>query len=147
MPVGINLRRIIAVSKSATSPKVGPVTNDITPFMPPNKDDADAVPAKIAVPPEITVIKALAMYITPMLGRTPVIGANKPPASPETAAPSENVTMYILDVDIPKHEDISAFCMVARATSPREVYLRVRNTAKSNIKTVKIKNNSYPEEL
>ena len=47
----------------------------------------------MAEPPEITVIKALAIYMTPMLGNTPVIGTKRPPANPLTAAPRENVTM------------------------------------------------------
>ena len=51
----------MAVRRSATSPMVGPVRNEATPFTPPSSADADTVPARIAAPPEMTVMNALAM--------------------------------------------------------------------------------------
>jgi hypothetical protein len=61
MPVGIKRKRIIAVKSKATSPNVGPVTYDITPFTLPSSIDAEVVPASMAEPPEITVMKAFPM--------------------------------------------------------------------------------------
>ena len=59
MPCGINLKSTIARRSNATSPIVGPTTNATIPLTAPKRIEAEAVPASIAVPPEITVMNAL----------------------------------------------------------------------------------------
>ena len=53
----------------------------------------DSVPAITAEPPVMTVMKAFAIYAPPDDGSSPVSGASTPPASPDSAAPTVNVSM------------------------------------------------------
>ena len=59
----------------------------------PNSAEAVAVPATIASPPPITVMKVLAMYASPIVGSTPLTGARIAPARPDSAAPTANATV------------------------------------------------------
>jgi hypothetical protein len=60
--------------------------------MVPSNAEAMAVPERIAAPPLITVMNALAIEAAPMVGTTPVSGAKSPPARPDSAEPMAKVT-------------------------------------------------------
>jgi hypothetical protein len=61
MPLGIKRRRIIAAKSSAISPNVDPAMKEKTPLIPPSRIEPAVVPARMAAPPEITVMKAFAI--------------------------------------------------------------------------------------
>ncbi len=74
-----------------TSPNTGLVRKVAPVSSAPSKVDDASVPATAALPPLMTVIKALATYCAPMAGTTPDKGAIMPPANPERAAPIAKV--------------------------------------------------------
>jgi len=91
IPCGNSRSSTTAAASRATSPNTGVKTKETMVLTPPNKIDEPSVPAMIATPHEITVIKAFAMYIAPIVGTTPTMGAISAPLNPVTAAPTAKV--------------------------------------------------------
>src|SRR5262245_53086916 len=91
MPAGSKRSNTMAAASSATSPTTGVAKKVMTWLTVPSNIAAEAVPARTVAPPLMTVIKALAIYVVPITGTTPEIGASIPPARPESAAPSPKV--------------------------------------------------------